>query len=142
MQVNQELGELKSVLPQALSVLEPGGRLVVISFHSLEHRAVKQFLRPSASGDRYPPDLPVTHDQIRPAVKILSKPLRPGQQEVETNPRARRPCSGRLKKQDTQTHEDTDRSCHCGVRQCIGHSANSYENRQVFLEGQGRRNSA
>ena len=89
MQVNQELGELKSVLPQALSVLEPGGRLVVISFHSLEHRAVKQFLRQAASGDRYPPDLPVTHDQIRPAVKILSKPLRPGQQEVETNPRAR-----------------------------------------------------
>ena len=71
MQVNQELGELKSVLPQALSVLEPGGRLVVISFHSLEHRAVKQFLRQSASGERYPPDLPVTYDQIQPAVKIL-----------------------------------------------------------------------
>ena len=61
----------------------------MISFHSLEHRAVKQFLRQSASGDRYPPDLPVTHDQIRPAMKILGKPLRPSQQEVEINPRAR-----------------------------------------------------
>ena len=89
MQVNQELGELKSVLPQALSVLEPAGRLVVISFHSLEHRVVKRFLRQSASGDRYPPDIPVTRDQIHPSIKILGKPLRPSLQEVEKNPRAR-----------------------------------------------------
>ena len=104
MQVNQELGELKSVLPQALSVLEPGGRLVVISFHSLEHRAVKQFLRQSASGDCYPPDLPVTHDQIHPTVKILGKPLRPSQQEIDTNPRAR---SAVLRAAEKTAHADT-----------------------------------
>ena len=104
MHVNQELGELKSVLPQALSVLEPGGRLLVISFQSLEHRAVKQFLRQSASGDRFPPDLPVTHDQIQPAVEILGKPLRPSQQEVEINPRAR---SAVLRVAEKSIHADT-----------------------------------
>lgn len=89
MHVNEELDQLKSVLPQALHVLEAGGRLAVISFHSLEDRIVKQFMRQAATGDHYPPDLPVTQDQIRPELKVLTKPLRPGTAEREANPRAR-----------------------------------------------------
>ncbi len=89
MYINQELAQLDAVLPQALDMLEPGGRLVVISFHSLEDRRVKRFLRQAAKGDPFPPDLPVTQNQLHPAVTHLHKPTRPGAHEVEVNPRAR-----------------------------------------------------
>lgn len=89
MHVNRELDELKLVLPQAVDALVASGRLVVMSFHSIEDRLVKQFMRKAASGDIYPPDLPVTQDRIRPILRIVGKPLRPTVQEVTVNPRSR-----------------------------------------------------
>jgi len=89
MHVNSELDELESVLPQAVDALVARGRLVVISFHSLEDRLVKRFMRKSASGDSYPPDLPVTHDHLRPTLRKVGKPLRPTAREVAVNARSR-----------------------------------------------------
>jgi 16S rRNA (cytosine1402-N4)-methyltransferase len=89
MKVNGELDQLQSVLPQVLDILETRGRLVVISFHSLEDHIVKHFMRRAAKGDYYPPELPVTHDQIVPELKLVSRPMRPGAQEVQRNSRAR-----------------------------------------------------
>ena len=87
--VNRELDELRSALPQALAALAPGGRLVAISFHSLEDRIVKQFLRAQERGKELPPDLPVRQTEIRPLLKVIGKPVRPGAEEVMRNPRAR-----------------------------------------------------
>jgi 16S rRNA (cytosine1402-N4)-methyltransferase len=89
MHINKELDELESVLPQAVDALATRGRLVVISFHSLEDRLVKQFIRKAASGDSYPPDLPVTHDRLCPTLKKIGKPLRPTALEVTANARSR-----------------------------------------------------
>lgn len=88
MQVNRELEEIEAVLPQALSVLAVGGRLVVISFHSLEDRIVKQFMRRESSGDELPPDLPVRHVDISPRLRLLGK-RRAGPEETARNPRSR-----------------------------------------------------
>ena len=87
--INKELEEIESVLPQALNVLAPGGRLVCISFHSLEDRLVKRFMRDQAKGDNYPVDLPVTQDMLNPKLRLLGPAVRPGKEEVESNPRAR-----------------------------------------------------
>ena len=87
--INQELAELDAVLPQALEMLEPGGRLVIISFHSLEDRRVKKFFHDAAKGDPFPPDLPVRANEISPAILRPSKPQRPSAKEVADNPRAR-----------------------------------------------------
>ena len=87
--INGELEELRTVLHQAIDTLAIGGRLVVISFHSLEDRCVKSFMRKSASGDCYPPDLPITDDQIHPTLRLLGKPIRPTPIEIESNPRSR-----------------------------------------------------
>ena len=87
--MNRELEELESVLPQALEVLEPGGRLVVISFHSLEDRRVKNFLRDAARGDPFPPDLPIRSVDLRPAIGVLHRPQWPSAEEISLNPRAR-----------------------------------------------------
>jgi 16S rRNA (cytosine1402-N4)-methyltransferase len=88
--VNQELAQLALVLPQALEALRPGGRLVVLSFHSLEDRIVKQFLRAEARPDRLPPDLPVRAAELpRARMRIVGKPIRPSAREVAANPRAR-----------------------------------------------------
>jgi len=89
LQVNRELDELRAALPQALAALAPGGRLVAISFHSLEDRIVKQFLRKQERGEELPPDLPVRQTEIRPRLKVIGKPVRPGAEEVMRNPRAR-----------------------------------------------------
>jgi 16S rRNA (cytosine1402-N4)-methyltransferase len=89
MHVNAELDELRDVLPQALDALAPGGRLVVISFHSLEDRIVKRFMRDESRGDDYPADLPVTADMLEPHVRLVSKPVRAGDRELAANPRAR-----------------------------------------------------
>ena len=89
MHVNRELDELESVLPQAVDALAARGRLVVISFHSLEDRLVKRFMRKAASGDSYTPDLPVTHDRLRPTLRKVGKPLRPTTREVDVNVRSR-----------------------------------------------------
>ncbi len=87
--INHELEELEHVLKQALFVLRTGGRLVVISFHSLEDRIVKRFMRDQARGDRYPEGVPVTQNQLSPALKIIGKPVYPGEREIASNPRAR-----------------------------------------------------
>lgn len=89
MHLNRELEELKRVLPQATNGLMEGGRLVVISFHSLEDRLVKLFMRDAANGDIFPPDLPITQDHISPVLRLVSKPVRPTTQEITTNPRSR-----------------------------------------------------
>ncbi len=87
--VNHELEELSAVLPQTIQVLAPGGRLVVISFHSLEDRIVKEFVRTEACGDRFPPDLPVPAAMLKPRLRAVGKPVRPGAEELRQNPRAR-----------------------------------------------------
>jgi 16S rRNA (cytosine1402-N4)-methyltransferase len=87
--INREMEELRAVLPQALQVLAPGGRLAVISFHSLEDRIAKQFMRKEARGDDFPPDLPVTHSQLTPHMRLVGKAVRPSEAEVSRNPRAR-----------------------------------------------------
>lgn len=88
--VNRELEALEAALPQALEVLRPGGRLVVISFHSLEDRIVKQFLHREARDCICPPEIPVCVCGHRAQVRVLTpKPVRPDAAEVAANPRAR-----------------------------------------------------
>ena len=87
--INRELDELRETLPQALEVLAPHGRLVVISFHSLEDRIVKQFMRTQEKGKELPLDLPVRHTEIQSRLKVIGKPLRADEDEVRRNPRAR-----------------------------------------------------
>lgn len=86
--VNGELEALKAVLPSAVSVLKPGGRLAVISFHSLEDRLVKNFLREQARGRD---DLTLPHPRpFQPVLELVThKPLTPGPQEIMSNPRSR-----------------------------------------------------
>ena len=88
--VNQELAELEVTLPQAVDLLEPGGRLAVISFHSLEDRIVKNFLREEARADRLPRGLPVrAKDLPEPRLRLVGRAIRPSDAEVAANPRAR-----------------------------------------------------
>lgn len=87
--INRELEELDSVLPQCLDVLRPGGRLAVISFHSLEDRRVKRFIRDEARGDPYPRDLPVAAAALHPRLHPVGRAVRATEEEVRENPRAR-----------------------------------------------------
>jgi 16S rRNA (cytosine1402-N4)-methyltransferase len=87
--VNRELDELEQVLRQGLECLRPGGRLVVISFHSLEDRLVKRFFRDQARGDRLPRSVPVTDDQLRRRLKAPARAVKASASEVGGNPRAR-----------------------------------------------------
>ncbi|MGH8247560.1 MAG: 16S rRNA (cytosine(1402)-N(4))-methyltransferase RsmH [Gammaproteobacteria bacterium] len=87
--INDELHELEMALPQAINVMRPGGRLVVISFHSLEDRIVKRLMRDRASGDAFPSQIPITSDQLNPSLRIVSRPVRPGTEELAANPRSR-----------------------------------------------------
>ncbi len=89
-EVNKELDELKSALQQSMRVLKQGGRLVVISFHSLEDRIVKQFIR-SESGAKYDPGkFPVKEADIAKGVLVKrGKPLKADKIEIEQNPRSR-----------------------------------------------------
>jgi 16S rRNA (cytosine1402-N4)-methyltransferase len=87
--VNDELQALETGLPAAFEMLRPGGRLAVISFHSLEDRMVKTFLRERARGCVCPPELPVCRCGHEPELELLTrKPVRPSKGEVEANPRA------------------------------------------------------
>lgn len=88
-QVNSELTDLDSVLEQALAVLAPGGRLVVISFHSLEDRAVKRFIRRQELGDPVPKGLPLRDDQLNKRMRSLSKAIKASDAEVNANVRSR-----------------------------------------------------
>ena len=87
--VNDELGELRAVLPQIVAALGLGGRLAVISFHSLEDRVVKQFMREQARGRELPLDLPVTGAPEGITLRLIGRAVRPGPAETATNPRAR-----------------------------------------------------
>lgn len=88
--VNQELEELMSVLPQCVAALAPGGRLVVISFHSLEDRIVKRFLREQSQPPQMPARLPVRAAELPfPKLSLVGKLQRPAAGEVTANPRAR-----------------------------------------------------
>lgn len=88
-EVNRELDDLTDCLDEALEVLKVGGRLVVISFHSLEDRIVKRFIRRHVRGEDMPKDLPVTQDMLNQRLKSLGKPVKAGLDEVEANYRSR-----------------------------------------------------
>jgi 16S rRNA (cytosine1402-N4)-methyltransferase len=88
--VNQELEELSLVLPQCLRMLAVGGRLVVISFHSLEDRIVKQFIQSEAHRDDLPANFPVrAKDLPQPRMQAIGRAIKPSNDEVRQNPRAR-----------------------------------------------------
>lgn len=87
--INNELGDLKAVLDQALEILKPGGRLVVISFHSLEDRMVKRFIRRQEKGEELPAGLPVTDDQLNRTMKSIGKAVKANAGELEENIRSR-----------------------------------------------------
>jgi 16S rRNA (cytosine1402-N4)-methyltransferase len=94
-EVNHELDSLEAGLPAALEMLRPGGRLAVISFHSLEDRIVKHFLRDRARGCTCPPELPVCVCGHEPELRLLTpRPVRPSASETAENPRA---ASARLR---------------------------------------------
>ncbi|MCX7682255.1 MAG: 16S rRNA (cytosine(1402)-N(4))-methyltransferase RsmH [Anaerolineae bacterium] len=88
--VNDELAVLEAALPQAVELLRPGGRLVVISFHSLEDRIVKQFLRRESQNCICPPEVPVCTCRHRATLRLVTRrPIVPTPAEVAANPRAR-----------------------------------------------------
>jgi 16S rRNA (cytosine1402-N4)-methyltransferase len=87
--INKELEELERCLEQSLNVLGPLGRLVVVSFHSLEDRIVKRFIRDCERGDDFPVDLPVTQEQLKPKLRAVGKAIYPSAGEIDSNPRAR-----------------------------------------------------
>jgi len=89
-EVNQELEVLERALEAAIRWLVPGGRIVVISYHSLEDRVVKQTFAKSAQGCTCPPDLPVCACDAKPVLRVLTrKAVLPTPEEVERNPRSR-----------------------------------------------------
>ena len=88
--VNDELGAVSKAMEAAIPILNPGGRLAVITFHSLEDRIVKSSMAEAARGCTCPPSFPVCVCGKKPKVKLLSrKPILPGAEELEENPRAR-----------------------------------------------------
>lgn len=88
--VNRELEELDTVLPQAVAVLAPGGRLAVISFHSLEDRRVKQFLRLESEGPQIPAEVPLpAHLLPQGRLRLIGKAIKASAGEVVANPRSR-----------------------------------------------------
>ena len=88
--VNDELLLIESALPQAVEVLAPGGRLVVISFHSLEDRLVKRFMQRESRDCICPPELPVCQCHHHATLQVITrKPIRPSAEEVRVNPRSR-----------------------------------------------------
>lgn len=87
--INNELGDLEDVLQQACDVLVPGGRLVVISFHSLEDRMVKQFMRRQQKGDELPPGVPVRDEALNKKMRLIGKAVMASDAEVAVNVRSR-----------------------------------------------------
>lgn len=87
--INHELNDLQEGLEQAVSVLVKGGRLVVISFHSLEDRLVKRFFRKKAQGERLPFDLPVQYEQTGAEFRLIGKAIQPKAAEIDNNIRSR-----------------------------------------------------
>ncbi|NND67274.1 MAG: 16S rRNA (cytosine(1402)-N(4))-methyltransferase RsmH, partial [Halioglobus sp.] len=87
--VNGELDDLKTFLDGALDMLRVGGRLVVISFHSLEDRLVKRYMRNMSRGEALPRGVPVTESALNRRMRLVEKAVRASAGEVELNPRAR-----------------------------------------------------
>jgi 16S rRNA (cytosine1402-N4)-methyltransferase len=87
--INRELEQLANVLPQTVAALAMGGRLVVISFHSLEDRQVKRFIRQQSQGDDYPLDLPIPLQQLNRTLRPMGKAIRADDAQQRKNPRAR-----------------------------------------------------
>ena len=87
--VNNELGDLEQTLADSVDLLVPGGRLAVISFHSLEDRMVKRFIRDQENGRQLPRGIPVTDDMLGRTMKKIGKAIMPGDEEVRANARAR-----------------------------------------------------
>lgn len=87
--INNELGDLELLLEKVVSCLAPGGRLVVISFHSLEDRIVKRFMRRQSLGESMPSYLPLTDAEVGKSMRLLGKAVKPSAEEVDLNPRAR-----------------------------------------------------
>jgi len=89
--INSELVEIEKALDASLDVLKPGGRLSVISFHSLEDRIVKQFIRKQSQGKQVPRGLPVTDAELNRGIKLkpVGKAIKPSEHEIARNSRAR-----------------------------------------------------
>lgn len=88
--VNNEIESLKIALTDAINILEPGGRLIVISYHSIEDRIVKNIIRTESKECLCPPEIPICQCNHKPQVKIITKkPIVPDEEEIEENPRAR-----------------------------------------------------
>lgn len=88
-EVNNELKDLEKALTAAVTALQPGGRLVVISFHSLEDRIVKRFFKQEARGQVFPKGLPVTEEQIAHRLRIIGKTVKASEEELQLNIRSR-----------------------------------------------------
>ena len=87
--INRELDDLSNGLNSVLKVMKSGGKLVVISFHSLEDRIVKRFIRKYEQGDFYPKDFPITEEMKNRQLKKIGRVIKPSSHEVNNNPRAR-----------------------------------------------------
>lgn len=87
--INRELDDLETLLQASLQMLAVNARLVVISFHSLEDRIVKHFMREQSRGPQLPKGLPVMHQETTGPLRLVGKAIKPGQQEIDVNPRAR-----------------------------------------------------
>ena len=89
--INSELEEIQTALQDSIEVLKPGGRLVVISFHSLEDRIVKQFIKKQSKGEAVPRGLPLTDAQLKQnlTLKAVGKAIKPSAAEIAANPRSR-----------------------------------------------------
>ena len=89
LQVNQELSQISEALPQAVDLLSDGGRLAVISFHSLEDRIVKRFIRGLSTPNLPPKNIPVTADAYLTPLTAIGRAIKPSKQEISENPRSR-----------------------------------------------------
>jgi 16S rRNA (cytosine1402-N4)-methyltransferase len=87
--INRELDELRACLDTLIDLLAPGGRLAIISFHSLEDRIVKRFIRQQSRGDAFPIAVPIPDSMRRPQLRTVGGAVQPGAAEVAANPRAR-----------------------------------------------------
>ena len=97
--INKELEELETCLQQCLDILSVGGRMCVISFHSLEDRIVKRFIKQASQGETYPSDLPIKDKDIIRHAKRIGSLIRPTEEEIASNARAR---SARLRIMEKQ----------------------------------------
>jgi len=87
--INQELSQVATALPQAVELLKAGGRLAVISFHSLEDRIVKRFIRELSTPNLPPKNIPVSEEAYLTPLKMISRAIKPSSAEIAENPRSR-----------------------------------------------------